>query len=82
MELQDFVGLAGIPLVIGLVEVVKGFGLATMWQPVVAIAFGLIINIAIAFSLSTNILLSVLFGLITGLAASGLYSGSKAVAGK
>jgi len=79
MELSDFVGLACVPVLIGLVEVCKRWIADDRWYAPIAIALGVIINCAIAYQAGTDYLLAVLIGVVAGLAASGLYSGSKAV---
>ena len=80
MELSDFVGLAAVPVVVGLVEVCKRWISDDRWYPIIALAFAVIINVAIAYQTAGDYLLAVLLGVVAGLAASGLYSGGKAVA--
>lgn len=81
MELSDFVGLACVPVVIGLVEVCKRWIADDRVYPLLALFFGVIINIAIAYRLGGDFLLAALVGVVAGLASAGLYSGGKAVAG-
>jgi len=63
-----------IPVVVGLVEIVKSFKIRDNYLPIISIIFGIIL---------TWILddFNILQGIIVGLSASGLYSG-KAIIGK
>ena len=79
MELSDFVGLAAVPVIIGLVEIVKRWIADDRWYPLIALVLGMAINAAIAYQTAGNYLLAVLIGVVAGLAASGLYSGQKTV---
>lgn len=80
--MREVVGLAGVPVIVGLVEAFKLF-----WPdeervyPVVAIGFGLAINVGLAWSMIGDLRLAVVYGVVAGLAAAGLYSGGKAVGG-
>ena len=80
MDYSDFVGLAAVPVVVGLVEVCKRWIADDRWYPIIALAFGVAINLTIAYQTGTDYLLAGLVGIVVGLAASGLYSGGKAVA--
>lgn len=66
--------VAIVPIVVGLVSVVKGIGLPSKYAPVLSIAFGigLVALTGVAWQAF------VIQGIIAGLAASGLYSGAKA----
>ena len=77
MELTDFVGLAAVPVIIGLVEIVKRWIADDRWYPLIALLLGVAINAAIAYQTGTDYLLAVLIGIVAGLAASGLYSSGK-----
>ena len=74
MELLDFVGLAAIPFIVGLVELVKPFIADKRFYPIVAVTIGVILNLIVAWQLDTGYVLAVLLGALVGLAASGLYS--------
>lgn len=65
-----------IPVVIGLTSAVKLTGLPSKWSPLVAVFLGL----AASFMLLGVSAITTFMGLIYGLSASGLYSGTKAVA--
>lgn len=80
MQYSDFIGLAGAPVITGLVEVfVKPFITDDRFYPVAAVLLGLIWNVGIAVSTNTDIVLSVLVGIATGLAAAGFYSATTRV---
>lgn len=68
-----------IAVVVGLVEVVKRIGLPDRFAPLLSVLFG--IGAAFAFPAATPVV-TVFTGVIIGLSASGLYSGTRAVAGK
>jgi hypothetical protein len=60
-------GIAIIPLIVGLVQMVKGLGLDARYAPVASVALGVGGGI--------------LTGIAFGLSASGLYSGTNALRG-
>ena len=66
-----------IPLIIGVVELLKMYGMPKRLLPIVAIIFGIVGGIVYIYP--NDIRAGVLIGLMMGLSASGLYSGSKAV---
>lgn len=64
-----------VAVIIGLSEVVKGFGLNVKFIPVVNLVFGVIGGIVYMYP--NDIKVAVFYGVIAGLSASGLYSGAK-----
>jgi hypothetical protein len=76
----------GIPiaaLIVGLIEVAKKLGLPTRYAPAVAVVFGIVF--AVAYKIDTangSWLEAVVTGIMVGLTAAGLYSGSKATLGR
>lgn len=62
-----------IPVVLGLVQVVKLSGLATRWAPLTSLVLG----ICVAALVSGLSRIGILQGVIIGLSAAGLYSGTK-----
>ncbi|MBE1556399.1 hypothetical protein [Sporosarcina limicola] len=66
--------VAIIPLIIGVVEVFKRGGVPAKYSSFVAVACGLLFSI---FYLPGSIKEGIIIGLMLGLSASGLYSGSK-----
>jgi len=66
--------IAIIPLILGLVELFKRAGVSARWSPFVAVILGVLAGI---FYISTDIKEGIIIGLMLGLSASGLYSGTK-----
>jgi hypothetical protein len=64
-----------VAVIIGLVEVVKRIGLPSKFAPLVSVILG--VGFSFIFPGET-IGLTILFGVVTGLTACGLYSGTKA----
>lgn len=67
-------------VVIGLVQVAKLAGLPTQFAPLVAIVFGVLTALCLSFFQATTTV--ILNGVIIGLSAMGLYSGTKTTVGK
>lgn len=63
-----------VPMVTGLVAVVKELGLPSRFAPIASIAIGIGISM---LQLGNHSLGSVFVGILVGLSASGLYSGVK-----
>ena len=84
MELRDFVGLGGVPVVIALVEAVKQAvpALDKRWLPLVALALGEAWTVGTALVFGEPVREAVLLGVIVGLSAVGLFSGVRATAGR
>ncbi|MGQ9676578.1 MAG: hypothetical protein ACUVX1_13030 [Chloroflexota bacterium] len=82
-ELRQFLGLAGFPVVAGLVEVAKRAApeLGERWWPLVALGLGVVFNLLVGWRLGVDLWLAGILGLVTGLAASGLYSQAKTMGG-
>lgn len=70
----EIYNIAIVPLIIGIVELFKRLGLPNKYCPIVAIVCGLGIGI---FYLDVSIKEGILVGIMLGLSASGLYSGTK-----
>ncbi|MEK5173246.1 hypothetical protein NST63_08635 [Heyndrickxia sp. FSL W8-0496] len=66
--------MAIIPLILGLVELFKRGGLPDKFSPFVAVFFGLLAGI---FYFDAPIKEGIIVGLMLGLSATGLYSGTK-----
>ena len=71
----EFFQLVIIPIIIGIVEVVKRAGLPVKFSPLVSVTLGVIFGILYVQPLLDGIVI----GLMVGLSATGLYSGSKHV---
>lgn len=67
--------VAIVPVVVGLVSIAKGVGIPSKYAPVASLAIG----IALVALTGVAWQAFVVQGIIAGLAASGLYSGTKAV---
>ena len=84
MDTNDFitsiVALGGVPLILGLVQLFKPFISDTRFYPLLALSFGLVINLVAAWALgasaSSDWVTALFNGIIAGMAASGLYSAS------
>lgn len=79
--IQGFIGLLGIGLVTGLIQMFKPFIKDHRYLPFLSLAFGLGINFLAGYFLGMHWVISVFNGIIAGLAASGLYSGAKEITG-
>lgn len=66
--------IAVVPVITGLVQLFKMAGLKTKYSPFLAVLLGILFGV---FYFSSSIKEGVLVGLVLGLSASGLYSGSK-----
>jgi hypothetical protein len=81
--MEEIAGVAMVPLIVGLVEVVKGLGLDRRWAPALAVGLGLTLSLgyraALGVPAGAEWAQAVLSGLVMGLAATGLYSGTRAV---
>lgn len=69
-----------IPLIIGLVEVLKFFGIPKKLMPIASLTLGIIAGIIYVYP--GNLKAGILVGLMMGLSASGMYSGGKAMTEK
>jgi uncharacterized membrane protein YGL010W len=66
--------VAIIPLLIGLIELFKLAGLPVKYAPFVSVVLGLLFGI---FYLTSDLKEGIVIGLMVGLSATGLYSGTK-----
>lgn len=75
-DVQQMYGLLGIPVVVGLTQVVKqAFPQAdNRFWPAVSLALGVALNLSVGAVLGLPLGSSALLGLVVGLSASGLYS--------
>jgi len=69
-----------LAIIIGLIQCLKGFGMDSKWSPVVAIFLGLILQVGTVLYGETELFLGIINGLALGLAAVGLFSGTRSVA--
>lgn len=75
--MYEVFGVAMIPLIIGLVAVAKKTGVPTKALPALSLLLG--VGAGVVYASNGNLKQGVLVGLMFGLSASGLYSGSKTV---
>jgi hypothetical protein len=79
-------GVVAVPLIVGLVEVAKRSGWPVRWAPPLALSLGVGLRLSylLAADPSTpqSAVDALVQGLALGLAASGLYSGTRAIAGE
>ena len=68
-------GVALIALIVGLVEVLKRAGLPKKLLPIASLIFGILAGVF--YASPTDLKSGILIGLMMGLSASGLYSGTK-----
>jgi hypothetical protein len=83
VPIEMVLGLAGVPLIVALVEATKLVvpELRPRWFPLVALTWALCLNAGVGGYLGGDPILGALTGLVAALAAVGLYSGGKALAG-
>lgn len=71
--------VALVPLILGVVEMLKRIGLPAKFSPLVAVFLGVMLGM---FYLDVTSKEGIIIGLALGLSASGLYSGTKHMVGK
>ena len=71
--LFEFYSLVIIPIIIGIVEVLKRAGLPNKYSPLVSLVLGLFFGLFFIESFKEGLIV----GMMVGLSATGLYSGSK-----
>jgi hypothetical protein len=78
-DLHAWTGLAAAPVITALVAAIGGVapGLPRRAYPLLAIALGIAWNAAVAAALGDLSPATPLYGIVAGLAASGLYSAAK-----
>ncbi len=71
--MYEFYSLVIIPMIIGIVEVLKRAGLPIKYSPLASLVLGLLFGLFFIESFKEGLIV----GLMVGLSATGLYSGSK-----
>nr|WP_068672334.1 hypothetical protein [Oceanobacillus sp. Castelsardo] len=71
--------IAIIPLILGVVELFKRSGVPIKYSPFIALVVGLLFGI---FYIDAEVKQRIIIGLMLGLSATGLYSGSKNISQK
>lgn len=82
MDVMQFWGLAGVPVIAGVVQALKGYIPDKRAWPILSLVFGVALNAGIAVNTGGNMVLGVLLGIVSGLAACGIWSGPKNALGK
>ncbi len=75
---HEYLITMAIPIINGLVEVAKRTGLANRYAPLLAVGLGLLAGIGLR-NPNESIAIAIMEGLIIGLSAVGLYSGTRNV---
>lgn len=78
MEIEQLWGLAGVPVVVALVQASKPWIKDKRLWPWAGIFWGVLLNLGLAYVLHLDYATAAIVGVVVGLAASGLYSGGKA----
>ncbi|MGE5544120.1 MAG: hypothetical protein ACM3UW_04030 [Bacillota bacterium] len=78
---HEYFTTMAIPVINGLAEVAKRAGLSNRYVPLLAILLGLLAGIGLR-NPEESIAIAVMEGLVIGLSAVGLYSGTRHVLGK
>ncbi len=77
--LKSLIGLGGSALIVFLTQLFKPWIPETKWYPIIAIIWGLILNIGIALVIPpvtpVSLLVAVILGVMAGGASGGWYSG-------
>lgn len=78
MDLANVVGLAGVPVIVALVEVAKQtLELPRRFWALAAVLLGIAWNLGVAVVLHADLAMAVLVGCLAGLSAAGLWSAMK-----
>jgi hypothetical protein len=80
MNPNDFIGLAGVPFLVFLVEAIKKMfpDLPARFLPAVSMATGVVLNIGLALLLAADWRTAAFVGMIAGAVASGTFAYGKA----
>lgn len=81
MDTTNLFGVAAAPIITALIEAFKPWVSDKRWWPLVAIALGIVWNVVVGVQTLGDLRIAVIYGVITGLAASGLYSAAGALRG-
>lgn len=81
IDIGTFVGLGGVPIVIALTQAAKGYIRDKRAWPFIAILLGVVWCVIVRLASTGDIKQAAVEGVIVGLLASGLFSGTKAVQG-
>lgn len=76
---ETIAGVSAVALIVGLVQVAKRLGLPSRFAPLLSLLLGIAL---VSLGLKGISAASIFSGLIVGLSASGLWSGTKALSGR
>jgi hypothetical protein len=81
MNPNEVIGLAGVPVIVALVEVGKRAWpeMPERLYPLACLVVALVLNLGLGLHFGADVITALITGLIAGLAASGLYSQAKAM---
>jgi flagellar biosynthesis/type III secretory pathway M-ring protein FliF/YscJ len=71
-----------VPAVLAIVELAKRLGLVAKWALLLAVVAAVALNVAAYLWSSSGLFAAIVAGLLTGLAAAGVYDAAKAAAPK
>lgn len=77
MDFELVAGGSASLVILGLIQVFKSFGMGKKYSPIVAIFLGLVFSFALAYFGENVNYEAAIKGLITGLSAVGIFSGTK-----
>src|ERR1700710_2313952 len=80
MDTTLLFGIAVIPAIVGLVQVVKDLGMPSNYAPLAAVVFGLAAGFAQFYAGQLPWISAAVTGIALGLSAVGLYAGARTVA--
>lgn len=76
-DLELVGGVSAIPIILGLVQLAKMFGLKEKYAPLLAVVLGELFSLGLHFYSDRTWYIAVIGGLVIGLSSIGLYSGTR-----
>jgi Trk-type K+ transport system membrane component len=73
-DLATFMYTGSVPVIMGIVQAIKGYITDTKWTPLLSLGIGIIFNVALASSAGVSYAHAIVMGLVAGLMACGAYS--------